>query len=101
MKRKLRFVFPRRSLKPLMPNQELIAICSGCNRCDGCRRRLGLAPLFQPFAPPVDFLPHPLGGATCTRCGAHWPMVWMAIVPPCSCHGPWYTVTSTATIQTL
>lgn len=52
---------------------------------------LGQIPGAYPL-PDQNFDPNPLGGMTCRRCGAHWPVVWMSIVPPCGCYGQ-YQVT--------
>lgn len=61
MKRKVRFVFPRRQPPHPVPQ-----------------------PMAWPTLVPIH-TPHPLGGSYCPSCGAHWPVAWFSVVPPCNC----------------
>lgn len=55
-----------------------------------------------PWSVIPDFVPHPLGGSKCTKCGAHWPVVWHGVAPPCNCNGTqfWYTSSESDYIDT-
>lgn len=82
MKRRVRFIFPKRSAPTPV---EWVPFVQP-------------APMQQP---PQQFgTPHPMGGTYCPSCGAHWPSVWLAVVPPCRCVEPWLysfgVVTSTS-----
>ena len=67
MRRRLRFIFPKTAPEPWPATPP------------------PLGPLPSPMP---GMSPSPFGGAHCDRKGAHWPQVWMAVVPPCYCYGP-------------
>ena len=81
MKRRLRFIVPRRQTEPVDLGQYM--------------HKGWLSP------PLPGLVPNQLGEMNCSRCGAHWPTIWMAVIPPCNCYGPMLpTCTSVTTANT-